>query len=317
MSDLVFMFPGQSSRYPEMIEKLTIEYASARRIVERASDILKRDLAKHYVASNEAIFATNRDVQIGMFLANYMHLTLLDDAGVHAVGSLGLSLGEYNHLVHIGAMSFDAGVALVDQRGRLFDEGAHGVMVSLFPIEAPDLEGVIAELKLQKRVAIGLYNSPRQQVLSGERAAVEQILAKIEDDMFADATEIESRIPMHSPLFAPVGQKLKPILDATSFTGPKLSYVPNAHGEIVDQATPSIIRECLAIHVFNPVRWQRSVDAVAARLSDPMFLEVGPRAVLYNLIGRGWTPGKRAKTDSATDGSGHFRELVVSLRDGS
>jgi [acyl-carrier-protein] S-malonyltransferase len=317
MSDRVFMFPGQSSRYPEMIEKLTAEHASARQIIEQASAILKRDLAKHYVSSNEAIFATNRDVQIGMFLANHMHLTLLSDAGIHTGWSLGLSLGEYNHLAHIGALTFEAGVSLVDQRGRLFDAGAHGVMVSLFPIEAPEIEAIIAELGLQDRVAIGLYNSPRQQVLTGERAAVEKVLSKIEDDMFADATEIESRIPMHSPLFASVGTALKPALEAAPFVAPQRPYVSNVRGAIVDNATPALIRDALAAHVFNPVRWQQSVEAVAARLTDPTFIEVGPRAVLYNLIGRGWTPGKRAKTDSATDGSGHFRQLVVSLRDGS
>jgi [acyl-carrier-protein] S-malonyltransferase len=317
MSDLVFMFPGQSSRYPEMIEKLTDEHESARQIVSRASDILKRDLAKHYRSSNPAIFEINRDVQIGMFLANHMHLTLLADAGVKAAWSLGLSLGEYNHLVHIGALSFDDGVTLVDRRGQLFDEGPHGVMVSLFPIEAHDLEAIIADLNLQERVDVGLYNSPRQQVLSGERAAVEAVLAKIEDEMFADATEIESRIPMHSPLFASVGKALKTVLDGAPFVAPKLAYVPNVRGEVSEAASPPFIRECLAAHVFNPVRWQKSVEAVASKLTDPTFLEVGPRAVLYNLIGRGWTPGKRAKTDSAKDGSGHFRELVVSLGHGS
>jgi len=317
MSDLVFMFPGQSSRYPEMIEKLTAEHESARKIIVDASDVLKRDLNAHYLSSNEAIFATNRDVQIGMFIANHIHMTLLADAGVSTRSSLGLSLGEYNHLVHIGALSFSDGLTLVEKRGKLFDEGANGVMVSLFPIEAPDLEAIIADLKLEQRVAIGLYNSPRQQVLSGERAAVEQVLAKVEDEMFADATEIESRIPMHSPLFTSVGAALKPVLDAAPLKAPKFAYVPNVRGDVIDAVSPAVIRDCLAAHVFNPVRWQKSVEAVAARSSDPLFLEVGPRAVLFNLIARGWTPGKRAKTDSAKDGSGHFRELVVSLGHGT
>ncbi len=39
-----------------------------------------------------------------MFVANHMMLSLLQAEGVDAELSLGLSLGEYNHLVHIGAL---------------------------------------------------------------------------------------------------------------------------------------------------------------------------------------------------------------------
>src|SRR5947209_4023010 len=101
------MFPGQSSRYPEMIEKIVAADMGSAAVVARASQVLGRDLAAHYRAENPRIFATNRDVQIGVFLANHLHLGLLHRAGVDSAHSLGLSLGEYNHLVHIGALSFE------------------------------------------------------------------------------------------------------------------------------------------------------------------------------------------------------------------
>ena len=62
---LVFMFPGQSSREPRMIEKIIAADSDSAATVARASAILGRDLAAHYRAANEAIFACNRDIAIG------------------------------------------------------------------------------------------------------------------------------------------------------------------------------------------------------------------------------------------------------------
>ena len=56
---LIAMFPGQSSRYPEMLSKLGKD-------LEQYSAILGRDLRM-------LDLTTNRDVQVGVFLANHLH----------------------------------------------------------------------------------------------------------------------------------------------------------------------------------------------------------------------------------------------------
>ena len=309
----VFMFPGQSSRYPAMIEKLAREPACAP-ILARASEVLGRDLAAHYRTDNAGALAANRDVQIGVFLANHLHHAVLTAAGACASWSLGLSLGEYNHLVHIGALAFEDALPLVDARGRLYDEAEGGLMVSVFPVDGALVDEVIARLGLAERACVGLYNSPRQQVISGDRDAVEQIVAAIEIDVFVDATVIEPRIPMHSPVFAATATRFAEVLAKTPFTPPRLPYVPNTRGAIVD-ANAETIRACLTEHVYRPVRWQASVEAVAARVVDPVFVEVGPKAVLFNLFGRGWTPGARHKTDAPDDTwPVHVRGVVEELR---
>ncbi|HEY4059902.1 MAG TPA: ACP S-malonyltransferase [Kofleriaceae bacterium] len=308
---IVFMFPGQSSRYPEMIEKLVSAHAVARAAVEHASEILGRDLGAHYRGADP--LATNRDVQIGVFLANELHARVLAAAGVVASWSLGLSLGEYNHLVHIGALDLETALRIVDARGRLYDEAVGGAMVSVFPVDAEVVEQIIARLGLAERACIGLYNSPRQQVISGDRDAVEQIVAALEEEVFFEATEIESRIPMHAPVFAPTGSKLDAELATATFSPAALPYVPNTRGEIIEQPSAELIRTCLVEHVSRPVRWRTSIEAVTARVENPIFVEVGPKAVLYNLFGRGWTPGTRKRTDMAEGWPEHVQTVVKEL----
>jgi [acyl-carrier-protein] S-malonyltransferase len=307
------MFPGQSSKYPEMIEKITAAHPASRAVVAQASEILGRDLAAHYRAANDGLFASNRDVQVGVFLANHLHLGLLEAAGVRSRWSLGLSLGEYNHLVHIGALAFEDALPLIDARGRLYDAHAGGVMVSLFPVEAAVVEAAIARLGVGDRVAVGLYNSPRQQVLSGEQAAVERVVAALEADDYLEAAVIEPRIPMHAPVFAPVAAGLAAVLLDTKLGAPRGAYVPNVLGQVLEGAGVDDIRVCLTAHVHQPVLWQKSVDALAARVPDACFVEVGPRSVLYNLFGRGWTPGRRARTDVTEGFPHHLASLVDEL----
>src|SRR5215204_3692224 len=95
------------------------------RLVAEASNILGRDLLKHYRADNASIFATNRDVQVGVFLSNHLAFRSLGRSGAPATRSLGLGPGEYNHLVHIGALDFAHALRLVDARGKAFDAHAH------------------------------------------------------------------------------------------------------------------------------------------------------------------------------------------------
>jgi len=139
---LVFMFPGQSSRYPGMLEKLVELHPDNADTVARASEALGRDLRAQYAEGNAEAFARNRDIQIGVFLANHLFLRTLQREGIDADYSLGLSLGEWNHLVHIGALPFDQALLAVEQRGLAYDAGPRGMMASVFPISAEELAEV-------------------------------------------------------------------------------------------------------------------------------------------------------------------------------
>ena len=311
----IAMFPGQSSRYPEMLDKVAATEPVCAAVLRDASELLGRDLRMHFRAENHEMFARNQDVQIGVFLANHCHLRLLEHRGAAPVWSLGLSLGEYNHLVHIGALTFADAVRLVDARGRLYDEATGGLMTSVFPLDAAITEAAIARLELGSSVAIGLYNSPRQHVISGERTAVERLLTELEREEYFDAKTIEPRIPMHAPCFAPTAARLAAILESVPFATPHHPYVPNVHGEVITHAAPAYIRTCLVEHVAHPVRWKASVDAIAAHVPAPWFVEIGPRSVLHNLFGQDWMPGRRSRTDSGDAWPAHLTALSTELRD--
>jgi len=309
----VFMFPGQSSRDPECLERLLQLRPENRERLAEASEVLGRDLAKHYRSANP--FATNRDIQIGVFVANQLALDSLEAAGISAELSLGLSLGEYNHLVHIGCLDFAAALRLVAARGAAYDAGPAGVMISVFPLGVDELTAVVERARAAGELEIANLNSPQQHVLAGERAAIEAAKAILFDELSIEPVEIESRIPMHCSRFAPVADVLRPALEAAPWQPARRAYLPNVLARWLRDPSAAEITELLCRHVYQPVQWRRSIDLIADQFIDAVFIEVGPRAVLYNLLSPRWRRVVREKTDHPEDITAAFASLVRRLRD--
>jgi [acyl-carrier-protein] S-malonyltransferase len=313
---LIYMFPGQSSRYPGMIPKLAGLHPRNREVLEASSDILGRDLAAHYAADNPDAYGCNRDVQIGVFLTSHMFLQLLSAGGLEAEASLGLSLGEWNHLVHIEALPFREALLAVEQRGRAYDSGPRGAMASAFPIGAEELREVARQASDRGVVEVVNLNSPRQQVLSGEAAAIERAVELLEEEHFINAVIIERQVPMHCSIFAPVGTRFREYLQGVPFARPARPYVPNRLAQILTNPEPKQLVELLSTHVHQPVLWQASVDLVLEHWPDAVLVEVGPKTVLYNLLDKKWHRDVRKyHTDTVEHTADHVAQLVASLRE--
>src|SRR5262249_562732 len=152
----ILMFPGERSRDPAMIERaLQLAPDANGVLMHEASEILGRDLLAHHRSGRPHILASQRDTQVGVFLANHPRYRSLEQAAVHAEVSLGLGVGEYNHLVHIGALTFAEALRLVDARGEAYDAGPAGAMAAVFPMESAALEAVIGRAREHGKLEIG------------------------------------------------------------------------------------------------------------------------------------------------------------------
>lgn len=310
---VVFMFPGQSSRDPGMFERLLALRPRNAVIFEHAADILGRDVRRHYQVGNADMFATNRDIQVGVFLANYMYGESLLASGIAASFSLGLSLGEYNHVVHIGAVGFEEALRLVDARGALYDRGPDGAMASVSPLEYDDLAAIVVQAQSRGRLEVAVFNSPTHHVLSGDRAAVQFALDVLEREHFVDGVIIEPRLPMHSSRFEAVGHALRAVLEQVAWKPPANPYLPNVVGHIVEAPEPVDFVTLLSQHVHRPVLWRQSVEFIADHVEQAIFVEVGPRRVLCNMLSRKWRTNPRFTADPGEGELASFERLIEEL----
>lgn len=317
MSTSIFLFPGQSSVDAGMIARARALGPAAESVLARAETVLGSDAIARYAGAGGVQLESNRDVQVAGFLATQMHLHALCAAGVHTDCSLGLSLGEYSHLVHIGALTFEAALSLVDRRGQAYDESPPGVMITVLGATESEVGSAVTLASAHGTVVISNYNTPTQHVIAGERTAVEWAAAILEGEVAARCVETESRVPMHSPLLAPVADAFRPSLRSAPWKPARHSYLPNVSGRNEATTTADVYVERLAAHVTEPVQWRCSIEAVAARFPRAWFVEVGPGAVVHNMLSRSWLDVRRTRTDdpSGSDAPAWFAATLERIHD--
>jgi [acyl-carrier-protein] S-malonyltransferase len=240
----------------------------------------------------------NRDVQVGVFLSNHLHWITLQQSTLETPFSLGLSLGEYNHLVHIGALSFEDALRLVDARGAIYEQGPRGAMAAVFPLSLREVSSVVERARPYGAIEIALYNSPTQHVLAGEHPAMDAALRILEDEFFLQGRIIEKDIPVHSAVFAPAARAFREVLQRTPWRKPHSPYLPNLTATPLEDPNPEDFIEILTQHVHRPVLWMRSIEAIIGRFGpEALLLEVGPGRVLTDLSRR-WAPCPSHSTEN-------------------
>jgi [acyl-carrier-protein] S-malonyltransferase len=311
----VLLFPGQSSADPQMVHRALALHNAAHEILARARSIIGADAVQPYTTSSEARLRSNLDIQISVFLTTQMHLAALRAEGIESRHSAGLSLGEYSHLVHIGALTFDAALALVAARGAAYDTSPPGIMVAVLGADRPQVEDAVNAARKHGAVFVSNYNAPTQHVIAGDRAAVERVAHRLEDEYGAYTVETESHVPMHSPLLEEVACRFRPHLEQAPWQRPHGPYTANVTGRVHPDPSPGDFIEQMTAHVTQPVRWRDAIETIAAQHPDATFVEVGPGAILHNMLARTWLPVRRARTDAPTgDPAGHLRATVEALR---
>ena len=291
------MFPGQSSARADALLRARQAHPAAEDVARRAAAVLDAGDAAAWFDPAGARLASNRDVQAVVFLATQMYLAALAAEGVEAERSLGLSLGEYSHLVHIGAVTFEDALRLVLERGRCFDGAPAGMMVTALAVDLEAVAAVVTQARAHGTIVISNYNAPTQYVISGTTAAVQWAAQTLEDEHAAHTTVIEERVPMHSPLMRGVAARFGGALARAPWRSPSRPYWPNVTAAPIAQPTPPDFVTHLTRHVSEPVRWQASIDAVMAERPDARLVEVGPGSVLHNLVARAWRGVPCARVD--------------------
>jgi [acyl-carrier-protein] S-malonyltransferase len=281
---LILLFPGQSSRDAGMFQRL--DALSAGR-GEAARGCVERRLGRRV-----GEFDSNLEIQLAVHELNLAYLDLFGESRLPVVASAGLSLGEYAHLVAIGALSAGDSRELVAQRGVAYDRGPAGCMAAvqpIDPIEAVDLcADICALLDDPEAIAVSNFNSPTQCVVAGRADAVAVFLSAAEARFFAMGHVIESRICMHMRRFRPAAGDFMPALKAAMWRSPVQPYWPNVMAQPVAKADSKIFCDCLARHVYQPVLWRQTLEAFHALYPDAVFVEVGPLQVLRRMMGRRW-----------------------------
>ena len=155
MPNIALLFPGQGAQFLGMGRGLLERSEKARALFASASNILGYDLGELCVEGPENRLHLTNHSQPALFVHSIAALADFLDQHPRLMGSVvgvaGLSLGEYSALACSGAISFEDGVRLVQQRGAAMHDAATAVpsgMASVLGLTQDQLESVCDTARL-------------------------------------------------------------------------------------------------------------------------------------------------------------------------
>lgn len=284
MSKTALLFAGQGAQVVGMGKDLATVFPSAQAWFNRANAALGYDLTAICFNGPEAELTKTENAQPGIFLVSWVAFELLKEKvpALKFEATAGLSLGEFTALTAAGALSFEAGLRIVRQRGKFMQEACDvtkGGMAAVIGLdEAPTREACA-----EAGVVLANLNCPGQLVISGE---AEKIAKACE---IAKARGAKRAIPLpvagayHSPLMASAQPKLQVELAGAKLSAPRVPVISNVTAQ--PHTSPDQISVRMVEQVTSSVRWEESMRYLLAQ-GYTRFIELGPGAALSGFMKR-------------------------------
>jgi [acyl-carrier-protein] S-malonyltransferase len=281
-----FIFPGQGAQYVGMAHNLFESFNEIKDLYDNANEILGFDLKNVSFFGPEEELKQTFITQPAIF-CHSMALTLLVKKKLQANYTAGHSLGEYSSLVYSGCLSFEDGLKLVKERGRLMQKAGEenkGTMAAILGLDKDILIDVCRQASSVGIVQVANFNSPGQIVISGTVEGVRKAMELAKENKAKRAIELVVHGAFHSPLMESAKNEFKRILDDTEFHNINVPVYTNYTGlPLTSISTQEEIRVSLFNQITSSVLWQ---DCVSNMIKDGAdnFVELGPGTVLQGLV---------------------------------
>ncbi len=286
-SKLVFVFSGQGSQWFGMGRTLLLHEPVFREVIERCALAMRPhtdwSLIAELAATDSAESRLN-DVDViqpALFAVQVALAALWRSWGVEPDAVVGHSMGEVAAAYVAGALSLEDAALIICKRSHLVKRTVgQGAMAS---VELSIEDARRAIVGYEDRVSIAVSTSPASTVLSGDPAALAEILAQLQSrDIFCRMVKVD--FASHSPQMDPLRPEL---LQALEEVQPHLASVP-IYSTVLNSVADGSEFDALywTRNLREPVLFSASVQRLLEDGYDT-FLEISAHPILLSGIQQG------------------------------
>lgn len=274
---LAFIFPGQGAQYVGMAKDFYAEYPEAKQTFEEADDRLGRTLSHTIFYSSESELTETKNSQPAIYVVSLAILRVLQKlfGNLAPYACAGLSLGEYSAVTAANILDYASGLILVQHRGLFMHQACEeipGTMAVVLGMDDTAVEAVVEELKLPHDLWAANFNCPGQVVISGTKKGVEAASTALLAKGAKRVLPLQVHGAFHSGLMQSARQKLQSYIEEATLYQSNTKLAMNTPGDFVESKDE--IKRNLINQVTQPVRWHRSISAIANSGID-LFIEIG------------------------------------------
>nr|WP_211222323.1 type I polyketide synthase [Actinokineospora enzanensis] len=276
---VAMLFTGQGSQRLAMGKDLYLAYPVFAEVFDEAIDHLDLQMAEPLrdviFGADAHLLGETQYTQCALFAFEVALARLLESWGVRPDVLLGHSIGELAAAHLAGVWTLEDACLVVAARGRLMQAlPTGGAMVAIAATE-DEVRPLLTDA-----VAIAAINGPESVVVSGERDAVEAVVAGFREQG-RRVSELRVSHAFHSPLMEPMLAEFRETLEVVEFATPTVAVVSNVTGRIADPAELAS-PDYWVRHVRAAVRFADGIAALAAA-GVTTAIEVGPDAILSGM----------------------------------
>ena len=272
-----FLFSGQGAQYPGMGKDLYENYDSAKAVFDSiATDFDVKTLC--FEGPKEQLDDTQY-AQVAIFAHAMAAAAVLQENGIHADVTAGLSLGEYSALCYADCFSVQAGAEILRERGKLMANALPSGTSAMAAVLMLDKEAILNACEAVQEIGvceIANYNCPGQIVITGEKAAVEACGKKC---LARRVIPLQVSGAFHSSLLQEAGKQLHQVLSAYELKTPRIPVLHNLTAGVADRPLIDLLSEQISHSVLLE-------DTIRNMLADGVdtFIEVGPGKAVSGFV---------------------------------